>query len=102
MSERTRWSRRDWLTMGGSAVVVILLAALVGGVLAFVGSGSSASAVTLEPAAQSGVDPFTASVQIGPAVSLPSSVQAVTAAARKTYASDPKTHTLVAPTTAPG
>ena len=82
MTERVRWSRRDWLTMAGSALVVVVLAVLVAGVIALVGSGSSVAAVTLEPAGSSGADPFTASVEIGPAVDFPGNVLAITGAAR--------------------
>src|SRR6476469_8431390 len=102
MVERARWSRGDWLTMAGSALIVILIALLVAAVLVGVGGGSSAQAVTLEPASQSGADPFTASVQVGPAVALSQSAQAVTVAARSKLPADPKTHTLIAPATAPG
>jgi hypothetical protein len=65
-------------------------------------SSSSAEAVTLEPAATTGADPFTASVAIGPAVSISGNTQAVTTAARKSLPVDKKTHTLVASGTAPG
>ncbi len=63
---------------------------------------SSASAVTLEPANNSGADPFSASVAIGRVVSFPGNVAAINATARKTRAVDNKTHTLVATGTAPG
>jgi hypothetical protein len=88
--------------MAGSASIVILIAVLIAAVLVGVGGGSSAQAVILEPAAQSGADPFTASVQIGPAISLSQPAQAVTVAARDKLVEDPKTHTLIAPASAPG
>lgn len=102
MADRQRWTRRDWVTMASSAAVVVLIAALIGGAIAVIGGGSSASAVTLEPANQVGADPFTASVAIGPVVDFPGNVRAITVATRKTFAADPKTHTLVATATTPG
>jgi hypothetical protein len=65
-------------------------------------SSQSAGAVTLESANNAGADPFSASVAIGPAVSFPGNVVAITTAARKGRSVDKKTHTLVAPGTAPG
>src|SRR5204863_5628304 len=60
-----------------------------------------AGAVTLEPVASTGTDPFTSSVAVGP-VAIPARVQAITVATRKTLSANPKTHTLVATGTAPG
>ena len=102
MADRQRWTRRDWVTMAVSAGVVILIAAVIGGVIAVVGGGSSAHVVTLEPAAQAGADPFTASVALGSAVDFPGNVRAITATTRKTFPTDPGTHTLIATATAPG
>jgi hypothetical protein len=102
MADRQRWARRDWVTMASSAGLVVLIAALIGGAIAVIGGGSSASAVTLEPANQVGADPFTASVAIGPVVDFPGNVRAITVATRKTFAADPKTHTLIATATTPG
>jgi hypothetical protein len=64
--------------------------------------GSKADAVTLEPADAQGEDPFTLSVAVGPAVSFPANVVAITTAARKTREPDPTTKALVASGTAPG
>ena len=89
------------VTMAASAGVVLLIAAAIGGITSVVG-GSSASAVTLEPAAQPGADPFTASVAIGPAADFPGNVRAIAVATRKTFPTDPKTHTLIAPGATPG
>jgi hypothetical protein len=88
--------------MAVSAGVVVLIAAIIAGVIAVVGGTSAASAVTLEPAAQAGVDPFTASVAIGPAIAFPSNVRAIAANTRQTFPADPKTHTLIATATTPG
>jgi len=65
-------------------------------------SSSSAWTMTLEPAGNAGADPFSASVQIGPAVSFPGNVAAITTKARTTRTADSKTHALVASGTAPG
>ena len=102
MANRPRWTSGDWVAMAVSAGVVVLIAAIVAGVIAVVGGSSAASAVTLEPAAQVGVDPFTASVAIGPAADFPGNVRAVAANTRKTFSTDPKTHTLIATATTPG
>jgi len=102
VADRQQWARRDWVTMASSAGLVVLIAAMIGGAIAVIGGGSSASAVTLEPAAQIGADPFTASVAIGPVVDFPGNVRAITVATRKTFAADPKTHTLIATATTPG
>ncbi|MDQ1480223.1 MAG: hypothetical protein QOI44_1084 [Actinomycetota bacterium] len=102
MNESRRWSRQDWLTMTGSALVVVLVAALIAGAASLVGSGPAAGAVTLESAGASGADPFTASIQISPAVEFPGNVQAITAATRRSMPVDPNTHTLVAAAATPG
>lgn len=103
MTNRARWTRRDWTTVAASAAVVVLLSGVIAGAFALVSGGSSTgAAVTLEPAGSSGADPFTASVETGPAVEFPGNVLAITVAARKTLPSDPKTHTLLAAATAPG
>jgi hypothetical protein len=91
---------RGWLIVASILVVVSAIAAA--GVIVLKGGDSAAAAVTLEPANWAGADPFSASVQIGPAVSFAGNVQAITTATRKTFASGPKTHTLVATGTAPG
>jgi hypothetical protein len=102
MANRPRWTGGDRVAMAVSAGVVVLIAAIIAGVIAVVGGTSAASAVTLEPAAQAGVDPFTASVAIGPAIAFPSNVRAIAANTRQTFPADPKTHTLIATATTPG
>jgi len=91
--------KRGWLIVASVLVVVMAIAAA--GVIAL-GSNSAGAAVTLEPANSAGADPFSASVQIGPAVSFAGNVHAITTATRKTFAADAKSHTLVATGTAPG
>ncbi len=81
-----------------SAVVVFVAAAT----LAACGASSAGAATQLEPSSNTGADPFTNSVAIGPAAAFPSNVQAITASTRKTFATDPKTKTLAATGTAPG
>jgi hypothetical protein len=88
--------------MAVAAGVVVLIAAIIAGVIALVGGSSPSSAVTLEPAAQAGVDPFTASVAIGPAADFPGKVRAIAANTRKAFSTDPRTHTLIATATTPG
>jgi hypothetical protein len=84
-----------------TAVVVIL--ALVGGGAYFFTRDSEASAsVTLVGAKDAGPDPFTASVAIGPAVTLPGNVQAIATAAARKDGTDPATGTVVSKGTAPG
>ena len=91
-------SRRTWLIVG--VVVVVFAAGITVGVVVF-GNDKSAGAVTLEPVASTGTDPFTSSVAVRP-VAISGPVQAITAATRKTLSANPKTHTLVATGTAPG
>ena len=102
MANRQPWTRGDRVAMAVSAGVVVLIAAIVAGVIAVVGGSSAASAVTLEPASQPGLDPFTASISIGPAADFPGNVRAIAAETRKTFPTDPKTHTLIATATTPG
>ena len=91
-------SRRAWLII---AVVVVVFAAGITVGVTVLGNRSSAAAVTLEPNTSTGTDPFTSSVAISP-VAESANGQGVTAAARKTLSTNPKTHTLVATGTAPG
>ena len=90
-------SRRAWLIV---AVVVIVFGAGITVGVTVLGNRSSAAAVTLEPNTSTGTDPFTSSVAIS-AAAMSANVQGVTAAARKTLSTNPKTHTLVATGTAP-
>src|SRR5579871_3108171 len=81
----------------GATVVVVAVASL-----AACGSSSAGAATQLEPSNNTGADPFTNSVAIGPAVAFPANVLAITASNRKTLPTDPQTHTLSATGTAPG
>jgi hypothetical protein len=92
-------NRRGWWIVALVLAVAVALATVV--VNAASGT-SAAAAVTLEPAAAPGTDPFTASVAIAPATGLPDNVQASVRATRKTFLVDASTHLLVAPGTAPG
>ena len=47
VADRQQGARRDWGTMASSAGLVVLIAAMIGGAIAVIGGGSSASAVTL-------------------------------------------------------
>src|SRR5204863_5532666 len=66
------------------------------------GGSSAGAATTLQPSNNAGPDPFTTSMAVGQVTAFPASVQAVTAAARKTFETDPKTRTLAATGTTPG
>ena len=102
MANRPSWTTRNWMTMVASAAVVVAVAALIAGAIALTDGGTTSSAVTLEPAAQTGRDPFTATVAVGPGVTFRDSVASVVATTRNSFPTDPKTHTLIAAATTPG
>ena len=79
-------SRRTWLIV--AVVVVVFAAGITVGVVVF-GNDKSAGAVTLEPVASTGTDPFTSSVAVRP-VAISGPVQAITAATRKTLSANPR------------
>jgi hypothetical protein len=95
----TQTNTRGWALVTGVLAATTVVAAIAVVVLS---GSSSASAVTLEPAALSGSDPFSSSVAIGPVAAFPDHVQAITISTRKTFAVDRKTNLLVASGTAPG
>ncbi len=79
----------------------VLAAVVLAGLLAGCGGGQ-AEAVALVPASKAGADPFTGSVQAGPAVSLPGNVEAISATVREDLRTDSKTTGLVAKGSTPG
>ncbi len=100
MTDPSRTTRRLWIgaaTIGALALVVLAADAL----LALQDDTADAS-VRLVPAAEAGPDPFTASVQVGPATTLAPPAVAAAASTRSSLPTDHATGTLVARGGTPG
>lgn len=98
MSDRR--STSGALVAGGVALAIALVAVVAWVVLS--GEDEAGATVRLEVASDVGSDPFTESVQIGPAVAFPANVEAVNVSIRGDLPADPDLGTKAADGTTPG